>query len=433
MLDDMLSGYGSESEENSSSGGSDSSYGSEANSDSYGAQTYDSYGGDDDDREYTGDMFPGVKPVKYAPGRFELQGEHNPTLNTNDYVCISLWEIQPKTMRFSRVRDVIIQVPPITTDQRFYMSHSCKSIYWLGYKNKVKHLVEVHLKNLDHTFHELKGAEHVQSCKDTSLVKNHFSFPYSVLNDEKSGSLGKYMRKFDVYDLTKQEIVWSIPNCQSLFFRGVDSSELDPIKFKPVENKLKKNRGSDSEESEEEPEDDTEFGFTEEPLNGDQSDEDMPKQYGICAVITTLKEEEVEDKDEDKKDKEDEKKDKDDDGEQKEKKKQVFRVIRCHFPQFKGEISEENCRNEFKVEAKMPTTKKDKKEDEKVDKPAQNEMSEAKKTALLSALPTMPNGQKFGMGLVDLDDAAKEQEDIICVCSYSQSVMAVVIVGSEGE
>ena len=161
MLDDMLSGYGSESEENSSSGGSDSSYGSEANSDSYGAQTYDSYGGDDDDREYTGDMFPGVKPVKYAPGRFELQGEHNPTLNTNDYVCISLWEIQPKTMRFSRVRDVIIQVPPITTDQRFYMSHSCKSIYWLGYKNKVKHLVEVHLKNLDHTFHELKGAEHV--------------------------------------------------------------------------------------------------------------------------------------------------------------------------------------------------------------------------------------------------------------------------------
>ena len=96
---------------------------------------------------------------------------------------------------------------------------------------------------------------------------------------------------------------------------------MDPIKFKPVENKLKKNRGSDSEESEEEPEDDTEFGFTEEPLNGDQSDEDMPKQYGICAVITTLKEEEVEDKDEDKKDKEDEKKEKDDDGEQKEKKK----------------------------------------------------------------------------------------------------------------
>jgi len=249
----------------------------------------------------------------------------------------------------------------------------------------------VHLKNLDHTFHELKGAEHVLSCKDTSLVKNHFSFPYNVLNDdENSASLSKYTRKFDVYDLTKQEVVWSIPNCQSLFFRGVDSSELQPIKFKPVENKLKKNRGSESESEEEENEgDEPEFGFTEEPM--DANGEDMPEQYGICAVITTLKEEEIEDKDDDKKEKDDEKKDKDEE-EHKEKKKQVFRVIRAHFPKFQGEITEENCRNEFKVEAKMPTTKKDKKEDEKENKPAQNEMSEAKKTALLSALPTMPNG-----------------------------------------
>ena len=224
------------------------------------------------------------------------------------------------------------------------------------------------------------------------------------------------MRKFDVYDLKKQEVVWSIPNCQSLFFRGVDSSELDPIKFKPVENKLKKNRGSESESEPEEAEDDTEFGFTEEPM--EPSGEGLPEQYGICAVITTLKEEEVEDKDDDKKEKDDEKKDKDEE-EHKEKKKQVFRVIRAHFPKFQGEITEENCRNEFKVEAKMPTTKNNKKEDEKVDKPAQNEMSEAKKTALLSALPTLPNGQKFGMGLIDLDDAAKENEDIICICSYS--------------
>lgn len=123
------------------------------------------------------------------------------------------------------------------------------------------------MKNLDHTFHELKGAEHVQNCKETSLVKNHFSFPYSVLKNEEveKVALGKYTRMFDVYDLTEQKVVWTIPNCQSLFWRGVNAEDLDPIKFKPVDNKLKKNRGgdegaedSDAEESEVE---NTEFGY----------------------------------------------------------------------------------------------------------------------------------------------------------------------------
>lgn len=74
----------------------------------------DSSGMEGEDREYTGDMFADkANPVKFVASQFNALGEDNDELGTNDSCCISIWSSTGPTMRFVRLKDTTLRVPPL--------------------------------------------------------------------------------------------------------------------------------------------------------------------------------------------------------------------------------------------------------------------------------------------------------------------------------
>ena len=98
--------------------GDDSEYGSEEPSEpesGYGDESDPSSSGGED-REYTGNMFDKNPPVKFAAGPFEVLGQHNHHLETNDYCCISIWSTGGSLCRYNRLKDTTLRVPPLAND-----------------------------------------------------------------------------------------------------------------------------------------------------------------------------------------------------------------------------------------------------------------------------------------------------------------------------
>lgn len=87
---------------------------------------------DGEDREYTGDMFNKCKPIKFAAGEDSVLGVHNKKYNVNEYVCFSIWRNGGADLRYSRMKDTVIPIPPLTTDQRFRTAHSSHAVYYIG-------------------------------------------------------------------------------------------------------------------------------------------------------------------------------------------------------------------------------------------------------------------------------------------------------------
>lgn len=114
-LDDLDLDLGSEFDEDEESG-EGSGYGSEEGSGSDDSSGSGSGSDNGEDREYTGDMFDKVQPVKFLGGKFESLGQHNHKLETNDYCCISIWSTGGKLMRYTRLKDTTLRVPPLEAD-----------------------------------------------------------------------------------------------------------------------------------------------------------------------------------------------------------------------------------------------------------------------------------------------------------------------------
>ena len=109
---------------------------SDSEEDTYGEEgsgsDSDYSGSEGEDREYTGDMFAKTKPIKFASGTAEAIGNVNKSLNVYEYVGFSIWRNGGADLRYSRLKDTVIPIPPISTDLRFRTSHSCQSVYYLG-------------------------------------------------------------------------------------------------------------------------------------------------------------------------------------------------------------------------------------------------------------------------------------------------------------
>lgn len=77
-------------------------------------------------------MFVDTKPVKFEAGKFDVLGQHNTELETNDYCCITLWSSCNRLMRYTRLKDVTLRVPPLKDSQKFHIGHDAKRLYYIG-------------------------------------------------------------------------------------------------------------------------------------------------------------------------------------------------------------------------------------------------------------------------------------------------------------
>ena len=77
-------------------------------------------------------MFLKRHPIKFIPVGEKPIGNINKNLNVHEYVCFSIWRNGGNDIRYCRLKDTVIPIPPLATDLRFRTSHSCKSVYYLG-------------------------------------------------------------------------------------------------------------------------------------------------------------------------------------------------------------------------------------------------------------------------------------------------------------
>ena len=109
------------------------------------------YGGD---RMYAGNMYK-KKPTKLVAKQTKVEGEDNLKLQTTESCNISIWSSADALMRYRRLKNTIIPVPCLTTDQRFRISHDAKRLFYLGIVQGVKKLVVVYIKDLSYIVYDL--------------------------------------------------------------------------------------------------------------------------------------------------------------------------------------------------------------------------------------------------------------------------------------
>ena len=67
-------------------------------------------------------------------------------------------------MRYKRLKDQQISIPPLKNDQKFRLSHDAKRIYYIGEQNGKKKLVIVWLSSLSYQFLDLgEQADEIES------------------------------------------------------------------------------------------------------------------------------------------------------------------------------------------------------------------------------------------------------------------------------
>ena len=356
---DLGDDYGSEEESPQ-----DSEYGSEEVTDDAG-----------EDREYTGNMFGKNPPVKFAAGPFEVLGQHNHKLETNDYCCISIWSTGGPQMRYTRLKDTTLRVPPITNDCKFRVGHDAKRLYYIGELDGKKKLVVIWLKDLSHTWLDLgPHADQITTLEDSSLFRNYLCYRVEqrIETKQKTRLFYHIQKNFHVLNIKTGEVVWDLPDCENVFFAGQLASKLKSVEFVPRKIKLRKPdesesefeaEGSDSEAEacklvlEDEDTDDEEVEF----------DEDGFKKLSKGIMVIKSNEEEVvppaAEKDKEKNDEEKGEEDKagDDkdagDEEKAEKDKKVLmKFFRAYFPQWRKKVSKKRMFWQTSIEVKSTQT-----------------------------------------------------------------------------
>ena len=235
---------------------SDLDYGSEeasATSTDSDPVSSDDYGAEAEDREYTGDMFGEKKPIRFAAAKFEMQGQENHELETNDYCCIAIWHTGGKHMRYTRLKDTTLRVPPLSNDQRFRVGHDAKRLFYVGNLEGKKVLVVIYLKDLSHEFIELPDQE-VQTFEDASLFQHYLCYYKERKIDAGKVSNKKFHRftkDFYVLDFKSGEIVWHLPDCEKVFFAGKNAADCGMMAFVDRTKKLREKGDEEAEMSEE--------------------------------------------------------------------------------------------------------------------------------------------------------------------------------------
>jgi hypothetical protein len=203
-------------------------YGSESGSEADKHGEEEKNQSSDEDREYIDDMFKDVEPVHFASSEKKAIGVLNEDLNVKEYICLSIWRNGGANLRYSRLKNSIIPIPPVKTDRRFHTSHSASSIYYLGReivvtgeagKLKVKPLlVVVSLKDLKFKQYELEKcrqiweAERLYNLTNSSLVCGDSKLCFTNEKEEK--------RNFYVLNLRDFKIEFTYTDCERVFFTG---------------------------------------------------------------------------------------------------------------------------------------------------------------------------------------------------------------------
>ena len=302
-------------------------------------------------------MFKDCKPTKFVAGKFAKLGEFNPQFGTYDYCVITIWSAGDKLQRYKRLKDTILRVAPLESDQCFRVSHDAKSIYYMGQQDDKKKLVIVWLKDLTHNIVDL-GAEaaKIETLEDSSLFKHYLCYATKrkVVIPEKTRDLWHYTKDFHVIDLIRQHVVWTLNDCEKLFFVGREASKMPSLTF--TESKVKLRPLGDV------PSDDEGDQATEWPLTLEETDVEVDSEplnaeifdkyfLGILAVKTTIQDEEDDKKDgdEDEKVEEEKKEDekveeekKDEKGDEKEPTKKVVtrKYVNAYAVHWKRPIDE---------------------------------------------------------------------------------------------
>ena len=117
-------------------------------------------------------MFKKKAPLKFVLADRELKGEKRVYTQSTDYVLISVWRIGKANIRFSRLADVFVPFPPVTTDQRFYCSHSADAIYWLTMQDGKQSIVTLNLGDFKWSVFDFSGEDipALINLNDSSLI-----------------------------------------------------------------------------------------------------------------------------------------------------------------------------------------------------------------------------------------------------------------------
>lgn len=153
-------------------------------------------------------------------------------------------------MRFTRLKDTIVPIAPLSNDMKFRVAHDAKRLYYCGEQNGVKRLVIVHMKDLSYEVVDL-GAEasNIFTLEKSSLFRNFLCYMREEKKEftVKERVFYKMVQNFFVIDLANKKLIWELPNCETVFFLGQDSLELNDVDFKDRKEKL---RAPDEEQSE---------------------------------------------------------------------------------------------------------------------------------------------------------------------------------------
>jgi len=57
------------------------------------------------------------KPLKYALSDRTVHGEYNKETDSTEFSLISVWKIGGEHLRFSRIADVIVPFPPVSSNE----------------------------------------------------------------------------------------------------------------------------------------------------------------------------------------------------------------------------------------------------------------------------------------------------------------------------
>jgi hypothetical protein len=150
----------------------------------------------------------------------------NPEAKTRDSVCISVWRIGGKKLRYSRLASVIIPFSPAPSDKRFYVSHTSDAIYYLGFDRESgdTNLVLVYLATLKFSVFNLSNSEiypKLSHLANSSLI---YSNNVIVLNDLTKKSKDALSGDYVAIDIYTDEILWRIKDVERVFFTGLNLS-----------------------------------------------------------------------------------------------------------------------------------------------------------------------------------------------------------------
>ena len=178
----------------------------------------------EEEREYDGDMFKN-KPLNYALSDRTIRGEFNKKTESTEFSLISVWKIGGEHLRFSRIADVIVPFPPVSSNEskgRFYISHSGDALYYLALKSGKECIVVVYLADFRWRVFDFHGKDipELADLDDSALICNNHVLVINVPEGIKKKQFGQLSGDYVAYDLFNLEKIWHVTNAERVFFSG---------------------------------------------------------------------------------------------------------------------------------------------------------------------------------------------------------------------